>query len=46
MITLDRGVVGLAWHFGGNIGFEGAVAGGRARRKGFGAEGWNGVVSQ
>ena len=45
MITLDGGIVGLAWHLGGGVGLEGAVGGGRAWREGFGAECWSGVVA-
>lgn len=45
MVTLDRGVVGLARHHGCSIGLEGAVGGSRARWESFGAEFWNGVVA-
>lgn len=45
VVTLDGGVVGLAWHFGCSVGFKGAVGGGGAGGKGFGAELWSGIVA-
>ena len=45
VITLDRGVVGLAGYHGCRIGFEGAVGWGRAWREGFGMEFGDGIVS-
>ena len=45
MVTLDGGVVGLAWHLRCSVGFEGAVGGGGAGGKGFGAEFWSGIVA-
>lgn len=45
MVTLHQRIIGLAWHFGRGVGGEGAVGGRRARREGFGAEFWSGVVT-
>ena len=45
MITLDRGVVGLAGHLGCGVGLEGAVGRGGAWGEGLGTEFWSGVVA-